>query len=269
MQHRARRVRSARAGTVALLSLAVVGGLGGVVAATHWSYHEPGTGPEQWGKLDPAWAVADTGREQSPINIETAKTVANGELPPLKFNYQAVTEGATVVNNGHTVQLNLPAGQTLDFGGTVYHLLQFHFHAPSENTIDGQHLPLCVHMVHKSEAGKLLVVGVLYRNGKPNHLIDEVFEAVGHGGGHGQHGAEPAPVKFAVDPNVLLPAGRGYYNFPGSLTTPPCSEGVTWVVMQEIAESDPAIAGTILGLFGGPTNRPVQPLNDRVVQLGN
>jgi len=240
--------------------------VGGLSAAPHWSYHEPGTGPDQWAGLDPAWSVAGTGHQQSPIDIPSGEAKSDGALAPLKFDYRPVTAGATVVNNGHTVQVNFPAGQTLDFNGTQYNLLQFHFHTPSENTIDGQHQPLCAHLVHRNAEGRLLVVGVLYRNGQANKLIDQVFEAVEHGGGHGGHGTEPTAVKFAVDPTAMLPTGRAYYSFAGSLTTPPCSEGVTWVVMKEAAECDPAIAGTMLGLFGGTNNRPVQPRHNRPIQ---
>ena len=219
-----------------------------------WDY---GTahGPEHWADIDPAYATCRTGARQSPIDLPDAGT-ADGAAPPLVLDYRP--GAATVVNLGHTLQANVAAGNRLTVGGVEYQLLQFHVHTPSEHSIDGRHFPMEAHLVHRNAEGGLAVVGVLIDAGAAG-VIDELPlpDAVGAS-------AEP---DAALDPTHLLPASRAFHAFEGSLTTPPCSEGVQWIVMREPATASAEALARIAALLG-PTNRPVNPLNGRALLSG-
>lgn len=222
--------------------------------AVHWSY-DGKTDPSHWSELDPANSACSLSKEQSPIDIVDSNT-AKAALPPLEFGYQP--SGATVENNGHTVQVSLPPGSTLTVGGQTVSLLQFHFHTPSEEKINGTAYPLVAHFVHKGADGKLSVVAVLFREGAANATLAPVFEALP---------AEGKPLKLAsFAPGALLPAGKGYYRFTGSLTTPPCSDGVRWQVLKQPMELSTQQLAAFRTLY--PMNaRPVQPLNARIVEV--
>jgi carbonic anhydrase len=222
--------------------------------AAHWSY-EGKTAPDHWGDLDPANRACSLSKEQSPIDIVDSKA-ARAKLPALDFGYHA--GAATVENNGHTVQVSLPPGSTLKVGGQDNSLLQFHFHTPSEEKINGVAYPMVAHFVHKGADGKLSVVAVLFKEGAANATLAPVL------------GALPAPgkpLKLATfDPAALLPADRAYYKFAGSLTTPPCSDGVRWQVLKQPMELSPQQIAAFRALY--PMNaRPVQPLNGRLVEV--
>lgn len=223
-------------------------------AHPHWSYSGK-TDPAHWADLESANAACKLSKEQSPINIEE-KSAKKTALAPLEFNYPAGS--AEVVNNGHTVQVNLPAGGTLKTGDGVANLLQFHFHTPSEEKINGVSYPMVAHFVHKSADGKLSVVAVLFKEGKENATLAPVFAALP---------AEGKPVPLATfDPAAVLPGKRGYFKFTGSLTTPPCSDGVRWQVLKQPVELSKGQIAAFRRLY--PMNaRPVQPLNGRVVQV--
>jgi len=205
-----------------------------------------------------------SGRAQSPIDIvapahrgspdATALKVAPASLRIVHHDHIA-----DAVNNGHTVQVNYSDGDTLTVGGRAYQLVQYHFHAPSEHTVDGKHFPMEMHLVHTNAEGQLAVIGVLITEGAHNAAFDPIWadlplsKDVEH---HLEH--------VKVDVDALLPKARTTYRYEGSLTTPPCSEGVTWFVMTTPIALSKAQIGAFTALFHG-NSRPVQPLNGRPV----
>lgn len=222
--------------------------------APHWAYHGHHGAPAQWGELDPAFETCAKGVKQSPIDIrKTVKTA----LPALEFGYTSAAP--VIVNNGHTVQVNLPAGQTLKIGEQSYELLQFHFHTPSEETVAGKHAAMVAHFVHRNAAGELGVVGVLLEQGKQNPAFDGIFS-------HLPRPGEKITVdSLTLDLAVLLPADKGYYAYEGSLTTPPCSQGVNWMVLKTPVKLGANQIKAFRRLFNANA-RPVQPLNDRIIK---
>ncbi|HEY1399547.1 carbonic anhydrase [Roseateles sp.] len=246
MTHHARFLFAAL--SVGLLSSALP-----AAAASHWEY-TGANGATHWGEIDPSFAACASGHRQSPINI--VKTV-KAALPALDFHYGSAAP--TIWNNGHTVQVNLPAGNTLAVGGQTYELLQFHFHTPSEEHINGKSEPMVAHFVHKNAAGELGVVAVLIRVGRANAAWEPVFR-------HLPRVGEKITVdELSLDLAALLPKSLGYYDFAGSLTTPPCSEGVHWMVLKEpVTLSSRQIAA--FRKLVGKNARPVQALNARLVQ---
>ena len=220
--------------------------------AVHWSYEGEGS-PEKWGTLKPDYATCATGKSQSPIDIKGAQS---GGLMPIEFHYQAATN-PEVVNNGHTIQVNYPTGSYAVMGGKKYDLLQFHFHSPSEHTISGAHADMVAHLVHKAADGQLGVVGVLFNKSGENSVLAPIWSSMPSAEGK-------ATVMASIDVNQLLPAERSYYNYSGSLTTPPCSENVNWNVMKTAVKSSPAQIAAFNSLFS-KSIRPVQPLNSRTI----
>lgn len=220
----------------------------------HWSYGGHG-GPAQWGELDQAFATCKLGKFQSPIDIRDAKAA---DLPAIKFDYKPAP--LKVIDNGHTIQVNYAPGSSIDVGGTRYELLQFHFHKPSEEKIDGKSHAMVAHLVHKGADGKLAVVAVLLDKGGANPTINAIWKNLPK-----QKQKETLVGNVTVDAAKLLPADRGYYAFQGSLTTPPCSEEVRWLVLKtpvKIAESEITAFGKLY-----PMNaRPTQPLNGRAIE---
>ncbi len=221
-------------------------------AAAHWSY-EGEAGPENWGKLDPGYGLCASGRNQSPVNVAGA---VEGELVPLVFNYKA--GGNEVINNGHTIQVSYAASSTLTVDGTAFELKQFHFHAPSENTIDGKSFPMELHLVHADAEGNLAVVGVMIQEGKWNKEVSKAWMKM-------PTADEKQPLGNLVDANGLLPASRDYYRFSGSLTTPPCSEGVRWLLMKNPITVEKAQIKLFADTMHHHTNRPVQPVYGRLI----
>lgn len=222
-------------------------------AAPHWTY-TGAQGAEKWGDLEKDFATCKLGKKQSPIDIKGA---TKGSLPAIAFNYGQ--GAAEVVNNGHTIQVNLAAGGDVKVASGGYKLLQFHFHTPSEELVNGKPYPLVAHLVHKSDAGKLAVVAVLFKEGKPNAALQKVFAAMpAKEGGKAELGG-------GLNVADMLPAKQAYWAFEGSLTTPPCSEEVQWHVLKEPVELSPAQLAAFKKLY--PMNaRPVQPLNGRALQ---
>lgn len=243
--------------------------IGAGCSRTHpqWSYHGK-TGPAHWGDLAPKYAAAKSGKEQSPIDIKTAEAKLT-ELPSWGFEYGDDTSLA-VVNNGHAVQANVPEGKgevTID--GETFKLLQFHFHAPSEHLVDGKEYALEVHLVHQGAGGELGVVGVLIREGSAHAELGKFWGDLPRAAGHDEAtGKSKAVTQF--DLNKLLPADHSSYRYAGSLTTPPCSEGVRWCVLATPIEMSSAQIAAFKDLFSGPefpdgNRRPVQPLNERTI----
>jgi carbonic anhydrase len=219
----------------------------------HWTY-SGAEGPEHWGGLDAAYSACASGRNQSPVDLTG---MVEGELPALRLSYQP--GGQEVVNNGHTVQINYAPGSTLEVDGHSFELKQFHFHAPSENVIEGKPFPMEAHFVHADAAGNLAVISVMFKVGAGNAELAKAWAQMPEAAG-GKH-ALAAPVSATA----LLPAGHDYYRFNGSLTTPPCSEGVVWLVMKDTATASQAQVEKFMHAMHHPNNRPVQPLNARVV----
>jgi carbonic anhydrase len=218
-----------------------------------WSYGGR-NGPDEWGKLDPNYASCSIGKTQSPINIEHAKAE---QLPALNFYYKAVP--LKIIDNGHTVQGNYAPGSTLVVGGKSYALKQFHFHHPSEEHINGRPYDMVVHLVHVDSDGSLAVVAVFLEKGEANTFLDSVWRNI-----PAEQGKEVAVPSVTINLEDLLPADRGYYTFTGSLTTPPCSEGVTWYVLKRPV----SLSGDQLARFAKlyPNNaRPTQPVNGREI----
>ena len=219
----------------------------------HWAYEGRG-GPQAWGKLKPEFTACATGQRQSPIDIRNGLEL---ELEPVHFDYQPSRFG--VIDTGHTVQVNLAAGNAIDIGGRRYELLQFHFHRPSEERINGRQFDMVVHLVHKDAEGRLAVVAVLLERGAAQPLLQTVWNHLPLEKG------EEAPARVQLDLNELLPTQRGYYTYMGSLTTPPCSEGVLWVVLQQPVQ----ISGTQIDIFSRlyPMNaRPIQQASGRLIK---
>ena len=192
----------------------------------HWAYETTGEteGPEAWGTL-PGAAACAAGKSQSPVALESKSATAR-DLPNLAFAYGAVPLRAT--NNGHTVQFDAAGAGTVTADGVAYKLAQFHFHAPSEHTLDGRRYPMEMHLVHLDAAGKAaLVVGVFLEKGAENAALAPAFRALPRASGE-----TLAPAGERIDPSRLLPKDRTYLTYSGSLTTPPCTEGLKWYVLR-------------------------------------
>lgn len=220
--------------------------------SVHWTY-EGEEGPAHWGDLSPDYAACSVGKSQSPIDLSNPapKDVAN-----LVFHYQP--SKINILNNGHTIQVNYDPGSYLELDGVRYDLLQFHFHAPSEHSINGKLAEAELHLVHKSADGKLAVVGILINAGAENPAFKTTWDNLP---------AEKGPVQqigAEVNATGMLPAIQETYRYEGSLTTPPCSEGVKWNVMVEPIEMSEAQLAAFTHIFEG-NNRPVQPLDGRAL----
>ena len=217
----------------------------------HWSYEGNGA-PAQWGGLSPDFKTCAAGAEQTPIDLRGAIRAAPG---PVTFGYQKMP--LTVLNNGHTIQVNTPPGNKISIGGTAYELLQFHFHHPSEHLLEGKSLAMELHFVHKAANGALAVVGVFLQPGAANPALTPIWNAM-------PEKAEPARLvkDVTIDPARLLPKERAYFRYMGSLTTPPCSEGLTWTVFRTPVQVSPEQIRMFGALF--PMNaRPPQALGRR------
>lgn len=219
----------------------------------HWGYsgHE---GPEYWGKLDPKFTSCSEGKNQSPINLTG---MIEGELLPLTFNYQA--GGNEILNNGHTIQVNYIHGSSITVNGEQFELKQFHFHAPSENTIEGTSYPMEAHFVHADKNGNLAVIALMFKRGDKNAELEKAWIEMPEKAG------EQKVIPNRLDANILLPQNRDYYRFNGSLTTPPCSEGVWWFVIKQNATASKEQIEHFSHTMHHPNNRPVQPVHARMI----
>ena len=227
----------------------------GVAAAEHkqhWSY-EGETGPQHWGDISPAFKVCQLGLEQTPLDLSSS---LKGETGGLAFDYRQMP--LRLVNNGHTIQVNAEPGSSLTIGGKRYNLAQFHFHHPSEHQIDGKSFDMEVHFVHKSEDGALAVIGVFIRAGAHNPGLQPIFDQMPKSEG------PQVTAAGQFDPSSFLPGSQSHYRYMGSLTTPPCSEGLTWTVFRDPIEASPEQIRQFSTLF--PNNaRPVQRRNRRLL----
>ena len=221
-------------------------------AAPHWSYEGNGN-PEKWGELQSDFKMCQLGLEQTPIDLSDG---IKGDVGSVDYAYKPLP--LRIVNNGHTIQFNADPGSACMIGGTRYELLQFHLHHPSEHLLAGKNFDLECHFVHKSGAGALAVSGVFIRPGAANAALKTFFE---------QMPAKEGPelkVAGSIDIAGILPKTGGYFRYMGSLTTPPCSEGLTWTVHKEPVEASVEQIQKFASLF--PKNaRPLQKRNRRFV----
>jgi carbonic anhydrase len=222
-----------------------------------WGYAGDGA-PDKWGDLEPDFSVCKTGKTQTPIDLPS-KAAKGPALKGLVFQYPTIP--LTIFNNGHTVQVPNTGSGTLAEGADRWDLLQFHFHSPSEHTVDGRAFDAELHLVHKNAKGELAVVGVFVRKGKENKALKAVFDNL-----PAEIGTDPKAVAGAkVDVKAILPPQTGYLTYGGSLTVPPCSEGVTWFVLKTPIEASAEQIAKFREVTHGDTSRPVQPLGDRTV----
>ncbi len=219
----------------------------------HWSYLGEG-GPDHWGQMKSEFSLCSSGKRQSPIDIRDGIAV---QLDPVRFSYQA--SNFRVIDTGHTVQVNVAAGNRIEVMGRQFELQQFHFHRPSEERIDGRQFDMVAHLVHKDAEGKLAVVAVLLDRGSVQPLIQKVWNNLP------LEKNEELAAQSTIDLNELLPADRRYYTYMGSLTTPPCSEGVLWMVMKTPVSIAPEQIGVFSRLY--PMNaRPIQSAGGRMIK---
>ncbi|HHH51889.1 MAG TPA: carbonic anhydrase family protein [Campylobacterales bacterium] len=220
----------------------------------HWGYSGD-VNPAHWGELNEKFNMCSEGKQQTPINIVATKDI---DLPPLDLKY---TQGSkSVVNNGHTVQVNIKNGNTLNIDGVPYELKQFHFHTPSENHINGKSFPLEAHFVHATKDGKLAVVAVLFKVGTMNPTLTKIIKTFPL--------EENKPAKLDLSKeyvDVVMPPKREYYKFMGSLTTPPCSEQVKWFVLKTPQTASKKQIEAMHKEINKNNNRPIQPNNGREI----
>lgn len=217
----------------------------------HWTY-EGEEGPEHWGDLDSSYAVCGTGVSQSPVDISTS---LEQDLVNIDFYYQS--SGVNILNNGHTVQVNYDAGSYIQLDGVRYDIVQFHYHAPSEHAVDGKLFAAELHIVHKNADGGLAVVGILLDEGAENAAYIPFIENLP------KEKSDATDAGVTINAADLLPAVQTTFRYNGSLTTPPCTEGVSWLVMTTPVEISFEQIEALASLFEEGNNRPIQPLNDR------
>lgn len=249
-----------KAGTTLVLLLAVL--VADAVRAqwkTPWTY-EGKTGAAHWGELDPDYAVCKVGKEQSPIDIQTAE---KADLPRLGFEYKSEPL-KYLINNGYTIRVNYHdatgSGNFLTVGDKRYQLTQFHFHHPSEEYIHGKPYPMVLHLMHHASDGKVAGVAVFLRQGAPNKTVQQIWDHMPM-----TKGNEEEIPGVEINPAGLLPRDTGYYMYTGSLTAPPCTEDVTWFVLKTPVDLSAEQIRAFAKLYPHDV-RPIQPLNGRIVK---
>lgn len=223
-----------------------------LLADTKWSYVGDGA-PEKWAKIHQDYNRCD-GFNQSPINVTNA---VKSSISPLKFNY--LSQANSIINNGHTVQIDFADGGDLHLDGDVFTLKQFHLHTPSENQIEGQSYPLEAHFVHMNKSGALAVVGVMYKEGLQNLPLAKLWSQLP------KEKNVAVKLQHEVAAKEFLPHNQQYYRFSGSLTTPPCTEGVRWLLFKEIQSASAEQIKAFADLVDHGNSRPIQPVNGRVI----
>ena len=227
-----------------------------VARGTHWSY-EGDSGPANWSKINVDWAKCGNGSRQSPIDIRDGMKV---ELEQISFDYHP--SSFNVVDNGHTVQVGVSGGNYITVQNRMFELQQFHFHRPSEERINGKAFEMVVHLVHRDAEGRLAVLALLLERGAPQATIQTVWNNLP------LEKFETMQPTILLDPAEMLPARRDYYTYLGSMTSPPCSEGVLWLVMKQPVQASPAQMALFSRLY--PLNaRPIQPGNGRIIKESN
>ncbi len=219
-----------------------------------WGYTGHDT-PETWGALSPKYHACSDGLNQSPINI--THSIVDSHHLPLNLDYKKGSN--EVINNGHTIQVNVDAGDRLVLDGLTFELKQFHFHSPSENHINGKAFPLEMHFVHLDKKGDIAVVSVMFEEGTENADLAKIWKVMPKKVGG------KSPLKVADIAANLIPEKQHYYRFNGSLTTPPCTEGVRWVVLEKTLTVSKAQIEAFQDVMQNPNNRPIQPLDARII----
>ncbi len=220
----------------------------------HWGYTGHNT-PDKWGKLSEKFRECGVGLNQSPINITNS---LHANLPPLSPNYSHSSKN--IVDNGHTIQVNMEPGDTVTIDGITFELKQFHFHSPSENQIDGKSFPLEAHFVHADKKGDLAVIAVMFQEGEANPELEKIWADMPNKEG------DTKVLQLKEIAKKLLPKDKHYYRFNGSLTTPPCTEGVRWFVLkQPLTVSKEQIKKFHDDTMHHNNNRPIQPLDARII----
>ena len=225
----------------------------------HWSYHGK-TGPSHWGQLAEVFKTCGDGKTQSPINISSAKSETGAAI---EFHYGSYP--LRLINTGHGLKVlfdQASPGPYINYNGERYDLLQLHFHTPSENHLFGYAFPMEVHLVHQSATGKLLVIGVFLNRGKANHYLQQLLTRIPKAKNSPQDDST-----VTLNPMELLPANHSYYQFMGSLTTPPCTEGLTWIVMRQPIFVSRQQVNTYKNKVIKMSARPIQKLNGRQVMF--
>ncbi|UOO93469.1 carbonic anhydrase [Vitreoscilla stercoraria] len=221
---------------------------------TSWSYHG-NSAPEYWGILAPEYATCN-GYNQTPINITGS---IDAQLPNLNIDYPS--HAHTIINNGHTIQIAYTDGSSIEVDGERFALKQMHFHTPSENHIEGQSFPMELHLVHANAAGALAVIGVMFEYGQAHPQLKQLWQNMPKTKNQPKVIHTPNPI-IATE---FLPKKQDYYRFSGSLTTPPCSEGVRWLVMKQPLQASKDQIQQFDEVMGTHTNRPLQNLNGRMI----
>ena len=222
--------------------------------AVKWGY-DGQRAPEHWAELSEEYATCAAGGRQSPVDIAGYET---GDAAPISFSYSGDAE--SVRNDGRFVHVDYAAGNTLTVGQRTFALKSAHFHSPSEHLIDGASFAAEMHLVHADADGNLAVVGLLFRSGTPSPVAQEILDAAPAVG-------DTVVKDFTLNSRGYVPDELGYYRYDGSKTTPPCDEPVDWYVMREPKSISPEQVDKLLALSGGPNNRPVQPVDDRVITI--
>jgi carbonic anhydrase len=252
----ARRPRRAASAVGGEANMDIAAHAGTSLLPTHWDY-AGGGGPDAWGRMRPEYSKCSSGSRQSPIDIRDGIAV---DLEPIKFDYRP--SAFSVIDNGHTVQVNVEPGNSITITGRRYELVQFHFHRPSEERIDGRQHDMVVHLVHKGDDGRLAVVAVLLDRGSAQAVVQAVWNNLPLEQGDEVHAGT------RIDLAQLLPEDRRYYTYMGSLTTPPCSEGVLWMVMKQPVPISAEQVAIFARLY--PMNaRPVQQADGRLIKESN
>ena len=223
-----------------------------------WDYDK--VGPETWGDLSPDYQICEMGTQQSPINLQPGAVLHADNLNDLEFDYHL--SSLKIVNNGHTIQINPDPDNHLKISGKNYDLLQFHFHHPSEHVVSGKKYPMEAHFVHRhQETGDLAVLGVFIEEGAQNQILSKIWQQLP------EHKSKEQAIAGHLNPMQILPHKKLAYRYNGSLTTPPCSQIVHWIVFEEPIKASKQQLGQFAKIF--PNNaRPVQPANNRFVIEG-
>ena len=222
-------------------------------AHPHWSY-DGAEGPGHWSELEAGFSTCSSGKNQSPVNLTG---FIKAELAPIEFDYKA--DGDNIINNGHTVQVNFAQGSSMALNGHSFDLKQFHVHSPSENQIEGKTFPMEAHFVHADANGSLAVIAVMFEEGKPNAELEKAWKSLPYEAG------KKVTLTDSVLGTALMPDDKTYYRFNGSLTTPPCTEGVTWLVMKKPVTASKEQIENFTHVMHHHNNRPVQAINARTI----
>ncbi len=220
--------------------------------SAHWSY-EGDTSPIHWGDLDPKYRMCKEGKNQSPIDLNR---FVEAKLPKMKIHYAG--HALNVINNGHTIKVNTDDLSKITVDGIDFILKQFHFHTPSENRIEGKSFPMEAHFVHLDKDGNIAVIAVMFEEGEKNKALEKILNE------NPKEVGKKIPLRESFNPGELFPNKLDYYRFNGSLTTPPCTEGVRWLVLKKTVKASKDQIEKMHSIMRN-NNRPTQPLNAREV----